>query len=1034
MVDERAKRKLTAILSADVKGYSRMMGEDELSTIETLKKYRELIDTLVQQYRGRVVDSPGDNMLTEFSSVVDAVDCAVKIQKELKLKNDELPENRRMEFRIGVNLGDVVEDGERIYGDGVNIAARVESLAEGGGICVSGTAYDQIGKKLDLGYEYLGEQAVKNIEKPVRVYRVLMEPEEAGKVIGEERPKPKHWRWAAIGGVVVLIMVVAALAIWNLYFRPAFEPASVEKMAFPLPEKPSIAVLPFENLSGDPDQEYIADGLTENIITALSKIPEMFVIARNSVFAYKGKPVDVRQVSEELGVRYVLEGSIQKAGDKLRVTAQLIDATKGHHLWAERFDRPFEELFAVQDEITLKILTGLQVELTLGEQLRFQTTKNLEAWGYFIKAVSLLVQMTKEDNAKARELVDQATELDPQFAGAWNIMAWTHLNDARWGWSESREDSFRLAYKIAQKTLSMDDTLPDGHSLLGTLYLFQRQYDEAIAEGERSIALDPNSATNYALLAQTLHYADRFEESIALLEKAMRLHPYYPGWYLIFIGANYSTSGRHQEAIAIYKQLLDLVESRGEVGENFITAHLSLASNHIALGMEEEARAHVDEILKRYPVYSLESVRGFTFYKDPVHLEKWLTDLRKAGMPETPLLPLPDKPSIAVLPFVNMSDDPKQEYFSDGITEEIITALSKTPKMFVIARTSSFKYKGKEVDVRTVGRELGVRYVLEGSVRKSDDKVRITAQLIDAKTNNHLWAERYDRVLKDIFAIQDDITKNIITEIQVQLTEGIQVTLLAGGTRNLMAYLKTLEAVSVARRVTVHEIALMKHLSEEAIALDPEYAAPYAILGNAHLMDLRFGVSKSPKESMGKAIKFCTKSLSLDGSNLTAIGTLSFCYATIRKHDEAIRIAEQGIAKMPGAASAHMSLGRVLVYSGRHREAIESLKLAIRMNPYPPTHYFFHLGDAHFLTGEYKDAILAYKKAADISPNSFLPHIGLAAVYGLQGREAEARSEAEKILKIYPKYSLEASKKRSSYKNPEDTNRFYQGLSKAGLK
>jgi len=282
VTEERAKRKLTAILSADVKGYSRLMGEDELSTIETLKKYRELIETLIQQYRGRVVDSPGDNMLTEFSSVVDAVDCAVEIQKELKLKNDELPENRRMEFRIGVNLGDVVEDGERIYGDGVNIAARVESLAEGGGICVSGTTYDQIGKKLDLGYEYLGEQAVKNIEKPVRVYRVLMEPEEAGKVIGEERPRPKHWRWAAIATVAVLIIVAGAWAVWHFYFRPPpIEPASLEKLAFPLPEKPSIAVLPFTNMSGDPEQEYIADGITENIITGLSKTPEMFVIARN---------------------------------------------------------------------------------------------------------------------------------------------------------------------------------------------------------------------------------------------------------------------------------------------------------------------------------------------------------------------------------------------------------------------------------------------------------------------------------------------------------------------------------------------------------------------------------------------------------------------------------------------------------------------------------------------------------------------------------------------------------------------------------
>jgi adenylate cyclase len=354
MTEKDFKRKLAAILSADVEGYSRLMGEDEDATIRTLTTYRELMSTLIQKHRGRVVDSPGDNLLAEFLSVVDAVRCAVEIQEELRVRNAELPENRRMEFRIGVNLGDVVEEGDRIYGDGINITARVEKLAEGGGICISGTVYDSIKNKLSLSYESLGEHTVKNIKDPVRVYRMRIGPETAP-VMREKKAGPKRWQKATLAAVAVLVVVAGAWAIWNIYFRPPpIEPASVEKMAFPLPEKPSIAVLPFTNMSGDSEQEYIGDGISESIISALSKSPNMFVIARNSAFTYKGKPVKVQRVSEELGVKYVLEGSVQKFEERVRITAQLIDAIKGHHLWSEQYDRKLEDLFDLQDEITIK--------------------------------------------------------------------------------------------------------------------------------------------------------------------------------------------------------------------------------------------------------------------------------------------------------------------------------------------------------------------------------------------------------------------------------------------------------------------------------------------------------------------------------------------------------------------------------------------------------------------------------------------------------------------------------------------------------
>jgi TolB-like protein/class 3 adenylate cyclase len=334
MADEGFKRKLAAILSADVEGYSRLMDDDEEATVRTLTSYRTAISDLVQQFRGRVVDSPGDNILAEFKSVVDSVNCAVEIQRELAERNEELPDNRKMQFRIGVNLGDVIDEDGRIYGDGVNIAARVESLAEAGGICISGRAHDQVENKLGLEYEDLGKHEVKNISRPLQVYRVLSYPGAAAHRVDQAKENLSK-KWRKVGFSAAAIVIIAfALGIWQFYLsRPTIEPASVEKMAFPLPDKPSIAVLPFDNLSKDQSDAYIADGLTENIISSLSMTPNLLVIARNSTFVYQGKAVKIKQVAEELGVRYVLEGSIQKSEDKIRVIAQLIDAVSGHHLW-----------------------------------------------------------------------------------------------------------------------------------------------------------------------------------------------------------------------------------------------------------------------------------------------------------------------------------------------------------------------------------------------------------------------------------------------------------------------------------------------------------------------------------------------------------------------------------------------------------------------------------------------------------------------------------------------------------------------------
>ena len=628
MADEGFKRKLTAILSADAVGYSRLMGDDEEATIRTLTEYREIITTQVNQHKGRVVDSPGDNVLAEFASVVDAVRCAVETQKQIAERNADLPENRRMRFRIGVNLGDIVDEGDRIYGDGVNIAARLESLAEAGGICISGTAFDHVKGKLEVGYKYFGEQNVKNIKEPVRIYKMLLAPDDAGKIIGEKKSRPGQKKWTTVAVAAMLILLAGAFTIWNYYFRPQVK----ENAVTALPENPSIAVLPFDNLSGDPDQDYLADGITENIITALSKMPEMFVIARNSVFTYKSKPIKVQKVAEDLGIRYVLEGSIQKANNRFRITGQLIDATTGHHLWAEQYDRVFEDLFAVQDEITLAIVLSLQVKLTEGEQarLRHRSTDNLQAWFHAVKGYSFYERITKDDNAKARELFEKAVQLDPEYAWAWAMIGATYFIDTRYGWHSPREESEKKMIEYAQKAMKLDDSIPDVHALMASTHIWKKEHDEAIAIVEKSIAINPNSAENHAELGMYYRYAGRFEDSIRMTEKAIRLHPYYPDWYLYNLEYSYYYLEQYEKAIEIAKKHLKLIENRG--GTDTFWQHLILAQNYIRLGQEKEARYHATEALKKNPEYTFKWEREGSMYKDPALIEQQIEDLRKAGL------------------------------------------------------------------------------------------------------------------------------------------------------------------------------------------------------------------------------------------------------------------------------------------------------------------------------------------------------------------------------------------------------------------
>lgn len=631
MAQEGLKRKLTAILSADVEGYSRLMRNDEEATICRLTDYRTAMTTLIQQYRGRVVDAPGDNLLAEFGSVVDAVNCAVEVQRELAERNAELPDNCRMQFRIGVNLGDVLEDGDRIYGDGVNIAARLESLAEPGGICISGTVYDSIVIKLGLDYEYLGEQAVKNIPELIRSYRVLSYPGAAAhRVVRAKKEVQKKWRKAALAIAVVLMIVVGTVGIWYFFMRsppPSIETASEEKMAFPLPDIPSIAVLPFTNMSGEPEQAYFSDGITEDIITDLSKLSRLLVISRSSSFAYKGKPVKISQVAEELGVRYVLEGSVRKGSDKIRINVQLIDTTTGHHLWAERYDRELKDIFSLQDEITRKIVMTVDVEVDEAEfkRVRQISTENLNAWDSFMRGWEYYRGRTKSAiTQQARQMFERAIELDPKFSGAYAALGWTYLAEWLWGWTQDPQAPVR-AFELVQKAISLDDSLAGAYRVLAMIYLWKdRQHEQAIATAEKAMALDPNNASGYGILSETLKFAGRPEEVIALMDKAIRLNPRYPAYYLFQSGSSYYYMGRYDEALALLKRAATR-------SPNHYPTRQYLAAIYTELGREEEAKAELAEVLRISPDHSLKEMAKYP-YKDPAYLERLRNHMRRAGL------------------------------------------------------------------------------------------------------------------------------------------------------------------------------------------------------------------------------------------------------------------------------------------------------------------------------------------------------------------------------------------------------------------
>lgn len=577
-------RKLAATLFADVQGYSRMMGRDEDATHRKTISGLRLFEEKIASYGGRIVRSAGDGVLAEMQSAGDAVKYAVEVQKAIAERNLDLPVEDRLEFRIGINLGDVIIEQGEIYGDSVNIADRLQELAYPGGICISRAVHEQVKTSFALGFEYLGRQELKNILQPVEVYRVRHDPK-------------------------------------SLATLPTFRE---ESKPLEVPARPSIAVLPFRNLSENQREYFLADGVTDDIIIALSKFRELFVIARDSAFVYKLRPSGAREsAAKELGVRYLVEGSVRREGDRLRVNTQLIDSESGREIWGERYDHPFGEIFAVMDDLTVTIACALARHIDSEERRRAQQAKtnNLESYGLVLKGQELLFRHEERANVLARKHYETAAELDPHYARAYAAISRTFNFDWRYSWSEDAAKSLDQALEFAKQAIHLDEFDARGYSELGFVNLYKKEHDASIAAYERAIQLNPNDADVLAEMGDALSYAGEDERAVELLKHAIRLNPFYPDWYLWYLGEAYFHLGNFEDAIKTLRKMRNPSEG-----------HRLLASSYAHLGEMKEARHHATQVMKVHPNFSVAHWRTVPPYKHKEQLEVFIEGLRKAGL------------------------------------------------------------------------------------------------------------------------------------------------------------------------------------------------------------------------------------------------------------------------------------------------------------------------------------------------------------------------------------------------------------------
>jgi adenylate cyclase len=992
-------RKLAAILVSDVVGYSRLAGADEDRTLARLRGLRsDLIDPAIAAHHGRIVKRTGDGSIVEFRSVVDAVRCAIEVQNGLIERNAGLTPERRIEFRVGIHVGDVVEESDGdLMGDGVNIAARLEGVARPGTICLSEDAYRQVSGRLEMAVTDLGPTKLKNIDKSIRAYLL-----EVGKPT-LQRPAPR-WRLVSsplVAALAALLLLVAASG-WYLLGGRLTKPAQAAHL--------SVVVLPFTNLSGDPSQDYFADGITENLTTDLSRIRNSFVIARNTAFTFKGKTIDAKEIGKELGVRYILEGSAQRDQNRVRVNTQLIDAETGAHLWADRFEEDVADLFKLQDQVVARLANTLGFELVKAEAQKAARANNPDAGDLVMRGLALLqLQRTKDRVDAARALFDRALAIDSNDPDALAGSAYAYMNHWAGAFGGPEIDYDAKILGQADRAIALaPDSLWAYFAKSVYLYLTHRA-GEAVATADAGLVINPNFAPLWVARGRAEAFLGDFERSKSDIQQGMRLSPRDPligvfDWYLADAELGL---GHFGAAVEDDRKSIDSGYHNYTVYESLAAAYALEGNMDLAKPALVEAQRLQTPLTVKWQIVNMPNI--------PPLIE----GLRKLGLPEEcdprshtgwdgrpcePVTSAAAAPaearhlSIVVLPFTNLSNDPSQDYFADGVTENLTTELSRVKDSFVVARNTAFTYKGKSVDAKEIGKELGVRYVLEGSVQRDQNRVRVNAQLIDAETGAHLWADRFEEDVADLFKLQDQVVARLARSLDRPL---IRAEAEKGGrSKNPDAIDLTMRGWHLLNRGLLQPPEEMLDSSRQARAffdralhIDPDDAGALAGSAETYANDYFMGWGDPETDYDDKVLGQANRAIALDPSYINAYWEKAAYLGLSRRPSEALSAADAGLAVNPSDLSLLGPRAGAENALGRYEQGKADAERAMRLSPRDPDVPFLHVlvGDAELGLGHFEAAVGEYRKALDAGAHTFFVYTNLAAAYAHANKMDEAR-------------------------------------------